>query len=172
MCDSLWPCGVQHTSLPCPSLFPRVCSNSRPLSWWSPPTISSSVTPFSSCPPSFPASGSLPMSHFFASGGQSIGTSVSASVLPMYIQGWFPLELTALISLLSKELLRVFSSTAVRKHQYFSAQPSLWSNSHAYMTTRKTTALTIRTLLEKQCLCFLICCLGLSWLFFQGASVF
>ena len=115
--------------LSCPSPSPRVCLNSCPLNWWCHPTISSSVTPFSSCPPSFPASGSLPMSHFFASGGQSIGTSVSASVLPMYIQGWFPLELTALISLLSKELLRVFSSTAVRKHQYFSAQPSLWSSS-------------------------------------------
>ena len=134
MCDFLWPCGLQHTSLPCPSLFPRVCSNSCPLSWWSHPIISSSVTPFSSCLPSFPASGSLPVSHFFAPGIQSIGTSVSASVLAMYIQGWFPLELTALISLLSKEL---FSSTAVRKHQYFSAQSSLWSSSHIHTWLRE-----------------------------------
>ena len=137
MCDFLWPCGLQHTSLPCPSLFPRVCSNSCPLSWWSHPIISSSVSPFSSCLPSFPASGSLPVSHFFAPGIQSIGTSVSASVLAMYIQGWFPLELTALISLLPKELLRVFSSTAVRKHQYFSAQSSLWSSSHIHTWLRE-----------------------------------
>ena len=95
------------------------------------PTISSSVIPFS-CLQSFSASGSFPMSQFFASGGQSIRTSVSASVLPMNIQDWFPLELTGWISLLSKGLSRVFSSTAVQKHHFFSVPPSLWSNSHIH----------------------------------------
>ena len=90
------------------------------------------VMPFSSCPQSFPASGSFPMSQFFTSGGQSIGASASASVLPMNIQGWFPLGLTALISLLSKALSRVFSNTTVQNHQFFGAQPPLWSNSHIH----------------------------------------
>ena len=110
--DSLWPHGLQHSSLPCPSLFPGVCSNSCPLSQWCHPTISSSVAPFSFCPHSFPESGSFPMSQLFTSGGHSIGTS--ASVLPVNIQGWFPLGLTGLISLLSKGLSRVFSSTIVQ----------------------------------------------------------
>ena len=94
----------------CPSLSPRGCSNSRPFSWWCHPTISSSVTPFSFCPQSFPAWGSSPMNWLFSSGGLSIGASASASVLPMNIQGWFPLGLTSLISLLSKGLSKVFSS--------------------------------------------------------------
>ena len=89
--DSLWPHGLQHTRLPCPSLFSRACSNSCSLSWWCHATISSSVIPISSCLQSFPASGSFPRSQFFASGGQSIGASASASVLPMNIQDWFPL---------------------------------------------------------------------------------
>ena len=137
MSDALQPHGLQHTSLPCPSLYPRVCSNSCPLSWWGHPTTSSSVTPFS-CPQSFPASGSFPMNRLFQwviSLLQSyfalpkyIGTS--ASVLPMNIQGWFPLGLTGWISLLSKGLSRVFSSTTVQRHQFFGAQPLLWSNSH------------------------------------------
>ena len=88
------------------------------------------VIPFSSCLQSFPASGSFPMSQLFASGGQSIGTSASPSVFPMNIQDWFPLRLTGWISLLSKGLSRVFSNTTVQKHQFFSTQPSLWSNSH------------------------------------------
>ena len=88
--DSLWPHGLQHTKLPCPSPTPGTCSNSCPLSWWYHPTVSSSVVPFSSCPPSFPASGSFPMSQLFTSGGQRIGTSASASVLPVNIQEWFP----------------------------------------------------------------------------------
>ena len=108
--------GLQHARLPCPSLSPEVCSNSCPLSWWYHPTISSSVTPFSSCLQSFPASGSLPMSQLFASGNQSIVTVGSASVLPMNIQDLFPLQLTALISLLSKGLSRVSSNTTVLKH--------------------------------------------------------
>ena len=118
MSDSLQPNGLQHTRLPCPSLSPRVCSNSCPSSWWCHPTISSSVNPFS-CLPSFPASGSFLMSRFFASGSQILGASASASVLPMNIQGWFPLGLTGLISLLSKGLEKVFSSTTVWKHQFW-----------------------------------------------------
>ena len=105
-------CGMQrlqHVRLPCPSPTPGACSNSCPLSWWCHPTISSSVIPFFSCLQSFPASGSYPMSQFFTSGGQSIGASASASVLPMNIQDWFPLGLTSLISLQSKGLSRVFS---------------------------------------------------------------
>ena len=99
LCD---PHGLQHARLPCPSLFPWICSNSCPLSWWCLPTISSCVTPFS-FPQSFPASESFPMNWLFASGGQSIGTSASPSVLPVTIQGWFPLGLTGLISSLSRD---------------------------------------------------------------------
>ena len=119
MYDSLWPHGLKHARLPCPSPSPKICSNSNPLSQWCHPTISSSVVPFSSCPQSFPASGSFPVSQLFASGGQSVGVSVSASVLPVNIQGWFPLGLTGLISLQSKELSRVFSNPTVQKHQFF-----------------------------------------------------
>ena len=99
MCDPLWPHRLQHGRLLCPSPTSETCSNSCLSSWWCHPTISSSVVPFSSCLLSFPASGSFPMSPFFASGGQSIGVSASASVLPMNIQDWFPLGLTGLISL-------------------------------------------------------------------------
>ena len=101
MSDSLQPHGLQHTRLPCPSPTPRVYSNSCSLSWWCHPTISSSVIPFSSCLQSFLASGSFQRSQFFALGGQSIGVSASASVLPMNIQGWFPLGWTGWISLQS-----------------------------------------------------------------------
>ena len=107
-----------------------VRSNSCPLSQWCYPTTSSSDSPFFSCPQSFPASGSFPMSHFFASGGQSVGASASASILPMNIQCGFPLVLAGWISLLSKILSRVFSSTMIQKHQFFGAQPSLGSNSY------------------------------------------
>ena len=147
--DPLWPHGLQHTKLPCPSLIPGACSNSCPLSWCCHPTISSSVIPFSSHFQSFPASGSFPVSQFFASGGQSIGVSASASVLPMNIQDWFPLRLTDLISLQSKGLWRVFSNITVWKHWFFSTQLSLWSNSHPYMTTGKTIALTRWTFVGK-----------------------
>ena len=129
-CLTLQLHGLQHTRFPCPSAISRACSNSCPLSWWCHPTISSSVVPFSSGPQSFPASESFPMSQLFASGGQSIGASASASVLPMNIQTWFPLGLTGLISLQSKGLWKIFSSTTTREHQFFSAQFSLWSNSH------------------------------------------
>ena len=118
MSDSLQSHGLQHTRLPCVSLFPRVCPNSCPLSQWSHPTISSSITPFSPCLQSFPVSRSFPMSHLFTSGGHSIG--VSASVLSVSIQGLFPLGLTGLISLQSKGLSRVFPSSTIRKHQSFS----------------------------------------------------
>ena len=158
MPNSLQPHGLQHTRLPCPSLSPGVCSTSCPLSWWCHPTISSSIIPFSFCPQSFPASGSFPVSWLFALGGQSIG--VSASVLPVNIQDWFPLGLTGLIPLQSKGLSRVFSSTTIWKHQFFSAQPSfIVQLSHPYMTTGKTTAL-YGLLLAKCYLCFLICCLA------------
>ena len=124
---------LQHARPPCPSPTPRTYSNSCPLSRWCRPTISSSVAPFPSCFQSFPASGSLPMSQFFASGGQIIGASTSVSVLPMNIQGWFPLGLTGLISLMSKGLSRVFSNTTVQKHQFFGTQLSLWFNSHIHI---------------------------------------
>ena len=130
MSDSLWPHGLQLASLPCPSLSLRLCSNSCPSSRWFHPAISSSVVPFSSCPQSLPASGSPPMSWLFASDAQSIGAS--ASVLPVNIQSWFSLGLSGLISLQSKRLSRVFSNTTVPKHQFFSPQPSLWSNSHIH----------------------------------------
>ena len=103
MCSSLWPHGLQHARFPCPSLSPRVCSNSRPLSWWWHPSISSSVAPFFSCAQSFPASGSFPVSQFFTSSGQSIWASTSAAVLPMNIQGRFPLGSTGLISFCPRE---------------------------------------------------------------------
>ena len=112
--DSLWPHGLQHTRPPCPSPPPTVYSNSCPSSWWFHPTISSSVIPFSSCLQYFPASGSFPMSQFFSSSGQSIGVSASASLLPMNIQDWFPLQWTGLISLQPKGLSRVFSNTTVK----------------------------------------------------------
>ena len=128
--DSLWPSGLQHTRLPCPSPTPRAYSKSCPLSRWCHPTVSSSVIPFSSCLQSFPASGSFPMSQLFASGVQSIGVSASASVLPMNIQDWFPLGWTGWISLHSKRFSRVFSNTTVQKHQSFGAQLSLYSYSH------------------------------------------
>ena len=124
MFDSLRPHGLQHARLLCPLPSPGVCSNSCPLSRWCYPAISSSVVPFSSRLQSFPASGSFPMSQFFASGGQIIGVSAPASVLPMNIQGWFPSKLTGLISLQSKGLSRVFSNTTVQKHQFFGAQLS------------------------------------------------
>ena len=123
--DSLRPHRLQHTRLPCPSPTPSVYSNSCPLNQWCHPTISFSVVPFSLCLQSFPASGSFPMSQLFASGGQSIGVSASASVLPMNIQDWFPLGWTGWISLQSKGLSRVFCNTTVQTHQFFGPQLSL-----------------------------------------------
>ena len=130
--NSVWSNELQHTRLPCPLPTPRAYSNSCPLCRWCHPTISSSVLPFSSRIQSFPASGSFPISQFFASGGQSIGVSALASVLPMNIQDWFPLGRTGWISLQSKGLSKVFSNTTVQKHQIFSGQFSLVSNSHIH----------------------------------------
>ena len=128
--NALWPHGLQHARIPCSSPSLGVCLNSCPLSWWSHPTISFPVVPFSSCLWSCLASGSFPMSWLLESGGQSI--RASASVLPMNIQDWFPSGLTSLISLLSKGLLIVFSSITIWRHQFFSTQPFLLSNSHIH----------------------------------------
>ena len=128
--DSMRPYEPQHARPPCPSPTAGVYPNPCPLSQWCHPTISSSVIPFSSCPQSFPASGSFQMSQLLASGGRSIGVSASTSVLPLNTQDWSPLGWTGWISLQSKELLRVFSNTTVQKHQFFGAQFSSQSNSH------------------------------------------
>ena len=143
--NSLRPHGLQHTRLPCLSPTPGAYSKSCPLSQWCHPTILFSFVLFSSCPQSFPASGSFPVSRLFASGGQSIGAS--AWVPPMNIQDWFSLGLTGLISLQSKGLSRVFSNTTVQKHKFFDTQLSLWSNSHIH--TWKTIALTRWTFVSK-----------------------
>ena len=148
--NCLQPRRLQHARLPCPSLPPGVCSNSCPLSRWCHATISSSVTRFSSCPQSFPPSASFPMSRLFESGGQRTGASASASILPMNIQGWFPLGLTGWISLLCKWLFK-----SLLKHHSLKAS-ILWCSalfmvqlSHPYMTTGKTIALTIQTFVSK-----------------------
>ena len=132
MSNSLWPHGLQHARLLCPSPTPGAYSNSCPSHRWFHPTISSSVVPFSSHLQSFPTSGSFPISRLFASDGQSIGASALTSLLPMNIQDWFPLGLTGWISLLPKGLSRVFFNTTVQKNQFFSTKLSLWSNSHIH----------------------------------------
>ena len=132
MPDSLWPHGLQSW-LSCPSPTPRACSeNSCLSSWWCHTAVSFSVVPFSSCLQSFLASGSFQMSQFFASGSHSIRVSALASVLPMNSQHWFSFGLTGLIFLQSKGFSRVFSNITVQKHQFFGAQPSLWSNFHIH----------------------------------------
>ena len=125
MSNSLWRPGMQHARLPCPSPTPRAYSKSCLMSQWCHPNISFSVIPFSSHLQSCPVSGSFQMSQLFASGGQSIGVSASASVLPVNVQDWFSLGRTGWISLLSNGLSRVFTNTAVHKHRFFSTQPSL-----------------------------------------------
>ena len=130
--DSLRPHESQHARPPCPSPTPGVHSDSCPSSPWCHPAISSSVIPFSSCPQSLPASGCFPMSQLFPWGGQSIGVSASVSVLPMNTKDWSSLGWTSWISLQSKGLSRVFSSTTVEKHQFFGAQLSSQSNSHIH----------------------------------------
>ena len=132
MSYSLRPHEPQHARPPYPSPTLRVHPNPRPSSQWCHPTISSSVVPFSSCPQSFPATGSFPVSQLFTSGGQSIGASASTSVLPMDTQDWSPLGWTGWISLQSKGPSRVFSNTTVQKHQFFGAQLSSQSNSHIH----------------------------------------
>ena len=149
MCDSLQPHEPQYARPPCPPPTPRVHPNPCPLSRWCHPAISSSVVHFSSCPQSFPASGSFPVSQFFTPGGQSIGVSAWTSVLLMNVQDWSPSGWTGWISLQSKGLSRVFSNTTVQRHQFFSAQLSLVQLSHPYMTTGKTIALTRQTFVGK-----------------------
>ena len=149
-CLTLRPHESQHARPPCPSPTPRVHSNSSPSNQWCLPTIPSSVIPFSSCLKSFPASGSFQMSQLFKSGGQSIGVSASASVLPVNIQDWFPLGATGWICLQSKGLSRVFSNTTVQKHQIFQHSAFfIVQLSHPYMTAGKTIALTRRTFVGK-----------------------
>ena len=170
MSGSLTSHGLQHNRLPCPSLSPGVCWNSC---HWVNYVIQLSYTLSSPYLSASVFSGSFPVSWLFASGGQSIGVSASTSVLPMNIQGWFPLGLTGLISLLSKGLSRVFSSTTVWKHQFSSTQLSLWSNSHIPTWLLEKWYLWLYgPLWTKSCLCFLTCCLDLSYLSFQGESVF
>ena len=130
--ENLWPHGSQHTRLPCPPLSPRVCSNPCPLNQWCYLTISSSAICFSFCLQSLPASESFPMISSSHQVAQSTGASASASVLPMSIQGWFPLGLTGLTSVLSTGLSRVFSSTTIWKCQFSCAYLFLWSNSHIH----------------------------------------
>ena len=157
--DSLWPHESQHARPPCPSPSPRVHSNSRPLSRWCHPAISSSAIPFSSCPQSLPASESFPMSQLFTWGGHSTGVSF----LPKNTQGWSPLEGTGWISLQSKGLSRVFCNTTVQKHQFFGAQLSSQSNSHVHTWPQeKPYPWLAGRLLAKQCLWFSICYLGCS----------
>ena len=130
--DSLWPHESQHARPPCPSPTPGVYPNPCPSSQWSHPAISSSVVPFSSCSKSLPASGSFPKSQPFTWGGQCIGVSASASVLPTNTQDWSPLGWTGWISLQYKGLSRVFSKTTVQKHQFFGTQLSSQSNTYIH----------------------------------------
>ena len=170
--DIFWHHGLQHTRFPCPSPAPRTCSNSCPSNQWCHPTITFSVIPFSSCLQSFPASGTFPMSQFFASGGQSIGASASVSVLKMSIQDWSPLGWTRWISLQSKGLSRVFSNITVQSINSsvlsFLYSPTLTSI-HDYWKNRN---FDYMDLCQQSNVCFLICYLGWSYLFFQRASIF
>ena len=161
MSDSLQSHELQHARLPCPSLSPRVSSNSCPSSRWYHSTISSSVTLFSCCLQSFSASGSFPVSQRFASGGQTIGASALASILPVNIQGWFPLGLTGLISLLSKGLSRAFSNTTSEKHQFFGAQLVLGiqhndSVTHTYIFLFRLFFCRLLQNIECRCLCYIV----------------
>ena len=169
--DSLQPHGLQHARLPCPSLSLRVCSNPGPLSQWCYPTISSSIVPFFSCFQSFPALGYFLMSLHFASGGQSIGASTSASVLPMNIQGWFPLGLTSLISLMSKGLSIIFSRLKASYPQFKRISSSvlsllygpmvLWlsamSENHYFLPLMRETSLKITVAILAHCISSLNC---------------
>ena len=149
MSSTLWPHELQHAWLPCHSLSSGVCSDSCLLSQWCHPTISSSVIPFFSCPQSFPASGSFPVSLFFTSGGQSTGASASASVLPMNIQCWFPLRMTDLISLLSRGLSRVLQHHSLKASILWRSAFFMVQLSHPYMTPEKRIDLTIQTFVDK-----------------------
>ena len=141
MSDSLWPHGLQQARPPCPLPTPGACSNSCPSSQWCHPIISSSSISFSSCLQSFPASGCFPMSRFLASGGQSIGVSASAPVLPVTIQDWFPFGCTGWISLQSKELSRVFSNSTVLIHSCWAVHrwdsQTPWTQKHVWIFQAK-----------------------------------
>ena len=173
MSISLWPRGLQHARLPSPP-SPGACSNSCPLSQWCHPTILSSVVPFSSCLQSFPTSRSSLMSQLFTSGGQNIGASASAPVLPMnkysglisFRIDWFDL---LAVQGTPKSLLQHHSLKAsiIWCSAFFTVQLS-----HLYMVTGKTVNLSVWTFFSKWCLCFLMGCLSFSELIFQGASVF
>ena len=185
MSDSLWPHRLQHTRLPCPSPSPRTCLNSGPLSRWCHSNILSSVIPFSFCLQSYPVLGSFPMSHLFTSGGQSIGASASSispsneySGLFSFEIDWFDL-LTVWGTLKSflqhhnlKELSRVFSSTTIQKHQFFGSHPygSNLTSLHDYWRNHISDSMDLCW--QSDVSAFPICCLGLSWLSFQGANVF
>ena len=151
-------CSTPGCRLLCPSPTPQACSKACPSSWWCHPTISSSIVPFS-CFQSFPTSGSFPVSKFFPSGGQSIGASASASVLPINIQDWFPIWLTGWISLQFKEISRVFSNITVQKHQFFGTQLSLWSNYHINLWLLEKPYLWLDRPFWQSNVYFLICCL-------------
>ena len=173
MSNSLWPHELQHAMLPYPSPTLRIYSNSCPLNQWCHPTISFSAIPFSSHLQSFPVSGSFQISQLFASDGQSIGVSVSTSVLPINIQDWFPLGWTGLISLQSKGLSRVFSHTTVQKHQFFALSflysPTLTSI-HDYWKNRQIFVGKVMSLLFNMLSRLVIAflprskCLLISWL--------
>ena len=139
MSDSLWPHGLQHAKLPSPSPSPKVCPSSCPLHWWGHRAISSSDALFSFFPQSFPASGTFPMSQLFSLDDQNTRVWASASVLPVDIQGWFPLRLTGLISLLSMGLSGVFSSTTFQRHQSFGSLHSLLSSSRCQLVKNPPT---------------------------------
>ena len=171
MSDSLQPHGLQQARLPCPSPTPGAYSNSCPSHWWCHPNISFSVIPFSSHLQSFPASGSFPRNQFFASGGQSIGVSASASVLPMNIQEWFALGWTGWISLQSKGLSRVFSNTTVQKHQFFGAQLSLYSDSHIHTWLLEITIALTRWTFVSKVISLLFNMLSRLWVFPGGSEV-
>ena len=148
-----------------------VCSNICPLSQWCHPSISSSAAPLSSCPQSFPASRSFPMSLFLASGAKGLELQLQHQSF-QWIFGLISFRMDWFNLLEVQGTLKGLSNTTVQKHQFFSTQLSLWSNSHIRTWLEKNIALILRLLLAKWCLCFLICCLGWSKLFFQGASVF
>ena len=170
MSESLWPHGLQNARLPCPSPSPRICSNSCPLSCWCHPHISSSVIPFSSCLLSFPESRSFPMSQLFPSSGQSIGTSASASVLPMNIQDWLSLGLIYFPTVqgnLKSLLQHHISKTSVLWHSCF----FIVQLSHLYMTTGKTIALATQNFIGKVMSLFFNMLSRFAIAFFQGASI-
>ena len=171
MSNSLRPHGLQHARPPCPSSSPRVCPSSCSLHWWCHQAISSSDTLFCFCHQSCPASLTFPMSQLFASDDQNTGASASASVLPMKIQGSSPFRLTGSISLLSKGLSGVFSSTPVGRHWFFGALPPLQSSSHNHRQLGRPQPWLYRPLSAEWCLCFSTHCLGLSSLSCQSSHL-